>query len=165
MHIEEFIARAEEKAGSLYRWGAFGPSRFDCSGFIGWLLSSFGHIFAWRWVAADFWNQAPHADAPDRGRLAFWRNRAGKVFHIALVTRFDDTHVWCLGAHGGGPSTTSDEVAQAQKAYVHEKRFTRAGIAGYRLLPGTEPSAIQTHPHLQEPPPHEDHGEPPEDWV
>ena len=149
------------KIGAPYRWGAAGPSRFDCSGLIIWALIQLGVRLSARFTAAMFWNRCSRVAVPAPGRLCYWRNRAGRIFHVAVVSRVEGAHFWAIGAHGGGPTTTTDDAARQQGAQVFEKRFKVALAAGFTMLPGE----AQPRELPDEPEPGEESGDPPEDWV
>src|SRR5687767_3736784 len=99
------------KLGCLYRWGAEGPDRFDCSGLIMWLLRTLGIGLKTDHTAAMMFNRFPKVTVPVPGVLAFLATKAGHVYHVMMVSKVEGGIVWCLGAHGGGSKTTSDAVA------------------------------------------------------
>ena len=136
MNTDEILAIARTKLGCLYRWGAEGSDRFDCSGYVRWWLRAIGRALRGDQTAAMLFAMLPRRRGPAPGRLAYWATRSFHVFHVGIVTSVDGAYTWVLGAHGGGSKTKSDEVAIAQNAKVSEKRFLTSGIFGYTSLPG-----------------------------
>ena len=74
---------AASKAGTPYRYGASGPSAFDCSGFTRWVYSKVGRHLP-RTSSAQA-GAARHVPASNRhpGDLVFF-NSGGHVYHVAI---------------------------------------------------------------------------------
>jgi len=162
MRGTEIIARALKHLGKLYRWGATGPDVFDCFGLVEGLAREFGHPFPREMSAAAGFATLARVARPRPGNVIYWRNRAGRIFHAAILEKLEDTIVRTIGAHGGDSTTTTDDRARAQGACVKRKPFALASVAGFTVFPGQSyPGDL---PSTYEPDP--DPGdEPPEWWV
>jgi peptidoglycan endopeptidase LytE len=84
VHFKELITAAiDERLGARYRWGATGPSAFDCSGFVWSTFQSAGIDFE-RGSARTLWARFA-APAPEEqfkfGTLVFFSNLA----HVGIV--------------------------------------------------------------------------------
>ncbi|HNN47598.1 MAG TPA: NlpC/P60 family protein [Marmoricola sp.] len=82
--VSAAIAYARSKLGMPYRWGAAGPSAFDCSGLT---------MMAWRaggkslphYSAAQYSTSTPISRAALKpGDLVFWGSSPGRIHHVAL---------------------------------------------------------------------------------
>lgn len=82
--VQAAISYAKSKLGLPYRWGAAGPSSFDCSGLT---------MMAWRaggkslphYSAAQYSSSTPISRAELRpGDLVFWGSSTGRIHHVAL---------------------------------------------------------------------------------
>lgn len=77
------LAAIDERLGSRYKWGATGPSRFDCSGFVWSIFQSVGIDFE-RASARNLWSRF-EAPAPEEqykfGTLVFFSGLA----HVGVV--------------------------------------------------------------------------------
>ena len=82
---------AASKAGAPYRYGATGPSAFDCSGFTRWVYSKVGRHLP-RTSSAQA-GAARHVPASNRhpGDLVFFHGGGG-VYHVAIYAGGDS--VW-----------------------------------------------------------------------
>jgi len=82
---------AASKAGTPYRYGATGPSAFDCSGFTRWVYSKVGRHLP-RTSSAQA-GAARHVSTSDRkpGDLVFFQGGGG-VYHVAIYAGGDS--VW-----------------------------------------------------------------------
>lgn len=77
------LAAIDERLGAPYRWGATGPSAYDCSGFVWSTFQSVGIDFE-RASARTLWNRftAPAEDEKYKfGTLVFFNNLA----HVGIV--------------------------------------------------------------------------------
>ncbi len=85
------VSIAASKAGAPYRYGATGPSAFDCSGFTRWVYAKVGRHLP-RTSSAQA-GAARHVSASDRrpGDLVFF-NDGGGVYHVAIYAGGDS--VW-----------------------------------------------------------------------
>jgi hypothetical protein len=52
------------------------------------------------------------------GCLVFFANQDGHIFHVEIVLDIVQGRTLTIGAAGGGHTTTNEEVAEAQNAYV-----------------------------------------------
>ena len=66
------IAYVKQQLGKPYRWGAAGPSAFDCSG----LVQQAYHWGAGLRTSQQQWADLPHVDRPARGDLVFFQGAA-----------------------------------------------------------------------------------------
>jgi len=91
------IAAIDERLGSRYRWGATGPNRFDCSGFIWSIFQSAGINFE-RASARTLWSRFAPA-APEEqykfGTLVFFSGLA----HVGVVA--DEKGFYHASRHHG----------------------------------------------------------------
>jgi cell wall-associated NlpC family hydrolase len=78
------VTEASHHAGAPYKYGAAGPTRFDCSGFTMYVFSRFGkrlpHSSASQYSAVH--HVAKNQMAP--GDLIFFRNSSGRISHVAI---------------------------------------------------------------------------------
>jgi cell wall-associated NlpC family hydrolase len=78
------VAEASHHSGAPYKYGAAGPTRFDCSGFTRYVFSRFGkslpHSSAAQYSAVH--HVAKSQMAP--GDLIFFRNSSGRINHVAI---------------------------------------------------------------------------------
>lgn len=135
MKPEDVFAEATKHAGALYRWGAKGPDRFDCSGLVTYsLFVASNSTLDWREThnAQMLFSNLEHADAPAPGVLAFY-GHDGHANHVMFCTEGAQV----FGATGGNSDTVNDEKAMAQHAYVRARSNVnyRPDFLGYRRLP------------------------------
>jgi peptidoglycan DL-endopeptidase CwlO len=82
---DAIVAEARRHLGKPYRWGAAGPSAFDCSGLVSYVLQKVGIFPAERrWVTGQFyvWTgaQSIQRTGVTTGDLICWQS------HIAIAT-------------------------------------------------------------------------------
>lgn len=104
--------------GTPYRWAGDDPIQgFDCSGFVVEVLAGVGLFPHGHDATADellqLWRDSV-VDRPTPGCLIFWKNAAGRATHVEIV--LDGEHT--IGASGGGSSTTDEDQAAKQNAFV-----------------------------------------------
>jgi cell wall-associated NlpC family hydrolase len=114
----------DERLGARYRWGATGPSTFDCSGFVWSIFQQAGINFE-RASARTLWSrfEAPSEDEKYKfGTLVFFSNLA----HVGVVA---DEHGFYHASrrHGVIYSTFSD--------------YWLKRLDGFRKVPTTAPVA------------------------
>lgn len=84
LNIQPMLAAAiDQRLGSRYKWGATGPSRFDCSGFVWSIFQSVGIDFE-RASARNLWSrfEAPSPEEQYKfGTLVFFSGLA----HVGVV--------------------------------------------------------------------------------
>ena len=103
---DAIIAAAESHLGAPYYWGADGPSMFDCSGFVLYILRQETGLIDWPDdTAAGISYRVPQASRPDRGDLVFYRGTSG-ISHIEFATGLGSQ---TIGASGGGSSTRGND--------------------------------------------------------
>lgn len=106
----EFLKALATKMGTVYQWGAAGPTVFDCSGFMSWGLAQAGHGVG-RLTADGFHKQFPHVAAPGKpGDLATYSARyskaSGMAGHIGAI--LDVGKGLMMHTDGAGPARVSD---------------------------------------------------------
>ena len=86
------IAEAVQHAGQSYRYGAAGPSQFDCSGFTLYVFSRLGRSLPHN--AAAQYGQVQHIapDARQLGDLIFTRRPDGSIGHVGIYA--GGTDIW-----------------------------------------------------------------------
>lgn len=120
---KELLKLAEKVAwkhlSTPYKWGGNDPmAGFDCSGFVIEILQSVGLLpVDGDWTAAGLFNKFKAYEIKNKvvhkGCLVFWGS-GEKITHIEFaITKFHT-----IGASGGGSSTTSEQVAIKQDAYI-----------------------------------------------
>lgn len=115
---------AESQAGKPYKWNTNGPDTYDCSGFIVWLYRRLGYL-----TEKEDLNTIGLAlmhmqvDSPSPGDLCFYGQG-----HVMLYLGNGK----CIGARGGGSSTTTVEAAEAINAKVSVRKVKyRKDFIGY----------------------------------
>ena len=91
------IAAIDERLGARYRWGATGPNRFDCSGFVWSIFQSAGINFE-RANARTLWSRFAPAAPEDQykfGTLVFFSGLA----HVGVVA--DEKGFYHASRHHG----------------------------------------------------------------
>lgn len=123
---EAVMAAAESHMGAPYAWGADGPSMFDCSGFVLYVLRQNTGLIQWGDdTAVGISNRVPATNTPQRGDLVFYRGRNG-ITHIEFATGQGSQ---TLGASGGGSRTHGDDPS-AKVQYGNWSRDRRAKSFG-----------------------------------
>ena len=93
---------AKSHLGAPYYWGADGPSMFDCSGFILYVLRQDTGLVSWGDdTAGGIKGRVASTNNPQKGDLIFYTGSSG-VSHIEMYTGSGTTEI---GASGGGSST------------------------------------------------------------
>jgi cell wall-associated NlpC family hydrolase len=124
---EGAMALAVSKLDAWYRWGGNGPDRFDCSGFVGWVLHTRGyqpgnkplyHYSADQMFdnfRTGVWEAQKIEPGEERsGDLVFYGSTATNAGHVVFAV--GDGRV--LGASGGNDTVTNDDIAKARNAKV-----------------------------------------------
>ena len=90
--ISDLLSEARSHSGKRYRYGAKGPSNFDCSGFTGYVYNQFGYN-----IGASSRNQFKNGIEVEEGDLrpgdlVFFtgRNSKGGVGHVGIVVNADN---------------------------------------------------------------------------
>jgi peptidoglycan endopeptidase LytE len=123
LQYQQLLSSAiEVRLGSPYRWGATGPSSFDCSGFVWSIYQSAGLGFE-RASARTLWNRfaAPAAEEQYKfGTLVFFSNLA----HVGIVA--DENGFYRASRHHG-------------VVYSPFNEYWLKRIDGFRKVPVTVP--------------------------
>lgn len=100
------VQAAQRHLGARYAWGADGPSLFDCSGFVLYVLRQEMGLIDWPdTTAAGIASRLPAPNgSPKRADLAF-RSDSGSITHVEILT---GTGAQTIGSSGGGPQTHGD---------------------------------------------------------
>lgn len=85
--VQKVLGAAEAQLGKPYRWGATGPSSYDCSGLVQYAFAAAG--VALPRTARDQWLAGSHPAGADAqpGDLLFWASTAGDastIHHVAI---------------------------------------------------------------------------------
>ncbi len=126
--IELAIKVAWTFVGTFYRWGGDDPSGFDCSGLVVEILKSVGLIprksdYTAKMLYYKF--VGSRVSDPEAGCLVFWGKDEQHITHVEFCINDWQT----IGASGGGSSTTSEEAAIKQNAYVKVRPIRENYIA------------------------------------
>lgn len=96
------LGAARSHLGAPYYWGADGPSMFDCSGFVLYVLRQDTGLISWGDdTAGGIKNRLPRTTNPLKGDLIFYTGSSG-VEHVEMYTGSGSTEI---GASGGGSRT------------------------------------------------------------
>jgi peptidoglycan endopeptidase LytE len=121
LNFQSLISSAiDERLGARYRWGATGPSAFDCSGFV-WSIYQAAGISFERESARGLWArfEAPAEEEKFKfGTLVFFSNLA----HIGVVA--DEHGFYHASRHHG-------------VVYSPFNDYWLARLDGFRKVPGT----------------------------
>lgn len=101
------IAAAETHLGAPYYWGADGPSMFDCSGYVLYVLRQDTGLIDWGDdTAHGIMNRLPSISSPEKGDMVFlWSG--GRVQHVEIAMGQGSRTIAC-GGPGAGSSTFGD---------------------------------------------------------
>lgn len=103
---EEVMTKARKLLGKPYWWGADGPTYFDCSGFVLYVLRQETGLVGWGDdTAHGIRNRVPRTSTPQKGDLVFFSS-GSRVTHIEFATGNGSE---TLGASGGGSRTRGDD--------------------------------------------------------
>ena len=78
------IEVAKRYLGRPYRWGASGPSAFDCSGFTSYVMRQFGISLPHNAAAQSRVARRVSMAAAQPGDLVFAYNGSGRVYHVGI---------------------------------------------------------------------------------
>jgi hypothetical protein len=85
---------AETRVNDPYAYGADGPDAFDCSGLVYWAARAAGER-SWPRdtgeIAAEIGTRFVVTHHPVRGDLAVWADGSGVIYHVEIVTVWDNT--------------------------------------------------------------------------
>lgn len=92
VRLQHAASIAISKIGDPYRYGAEGPSAFDCSGLTMYAYSHAG--LSLPRTAAEQYASVRHIakDNLQRGDLLFFHDSSGHVFHVAMFLQWDRLH-------------------------------------------------------------------------
>ena len=77
---DKLLKKAEEKIGCSYEYGATGPNKFDCSGFVQWCHAQIG-VSVPR-TSGEQYNKGSSATGV-KGDLVFFKKN-GKINHVGI---------------------------------------------------------------------------------
>jgi cell wall-associated NlpC family hydrolase len=80
----EILREAKRHLGARYRYGATGPSSFDCSGFTRYVYSRFGVSLPHQSGAQSHAVHLIPAARKQPGDLIFFRTRSGRIDHVGI---------------------------------------------------------------------------------
>lgn len=129
---KEFLAAAFACEGVAYIWGGKSARGLDCSGLITWALKAAGGPDHRATHNSDrLYFDLPEAIEPQPGDLAFYGAK-GNPSHVVIC--IGGPHDQTIGANGGGSTTTTVAIADAQRACVKRKASPkyRPDFLGYR---------------------------------
>jgi peptidoglycan hydrolase-like protein with peptidoglycan-binding domain len=107
------IGAAETHLGKLYWWGADGPTYFDCSGFVLYVLRQDCGLIGWAdTTAAGISGKLPATSSPQRGDPVFFSGSSG-ITHVEFATGNGSQTIGC----GGGGSSTRGDNPSAKVKY------------------------------------------------
>jgi cell wall-associated NlpC family hydrolase len=78
------VAEASKHRGKPYKYGAAGPSRFDCSGFTKYVYSRFGKRLPHSSAQQYRVSRKVAKSAKQVGDLIFTRNSSGRIGHVGI---------------------------------------------------------------------------------
>lgn len=126
LQYQQLLSSAiEVRLGSPYRWGATGPSSFDCSGFVWSIYQSAGLGFE-RASARTLWSRFAAPDPEEQykfGTLVFFSNLA----HVGIVA--DENGFYHASRHHG-------------VVYSPFNEYWLKRIDGFRKVPVTVPVSV-----------------------
>ena len=110
-----------------YLWGGDDPHGWDCSGLVQEILTSVGAWPRGTDLTADgmmrYFEERDclidEEEEIDAGDIVFFCTDEGRAVHVEFVVSVgEEGEIYCLGASGGGSTTTDEESAWRQNAYV-----------------------------------------------
>ncbi|HNH46396.1 MAG TPA: peptidoglycan-binding protein [Myxococcota bacterium] len=102
---DRLLSAASKHLGALYWWGADGPTYFDCSGFVLYVMRQDTGLISWGDdTAGGICSRLPKTNDPQKGDLVFFWS-GGSVEHVEMVT---GSGSGTIGAGGGGSRTRGD---------------------------------------------------------
>jgi len=127
------LAAIDQRLGSRYKWGATGPNRFDCSGFVWQVFKDAGFDFT-RSSAANYWNEFEPVTGDERykfGTLVFFNG----LGHVGIVA----------DSEGFYQASSSKGIVYSRFEGYWEKRIT-----GFRRVPQKQMPLIPPAPTVKE---------------
>ncbi len=129
--IDSLICYAESFLGTPYQYGSKGPNAFDCSGFTGFIFSSFNIKLAQS--STYQYKDAPikfeEIDNAKQGDLIFFMGRNGRksVGHVGIVVDIDTVKHSCrfihAATHGGVIETYFPSSAYYNQRFMGFGRY------------------------------------------
>ncbi|MCW2666930.1 MAG: hypothetical protein JWN57_1892 [Frankiales bacterium] len=107
-HGSRVVAEASAHKGKPYRYGAAGPSRFDCSGFTKYVYSRFGRTLPHSSTQQYKVSRKVAKSAKRAGDLIFTRNSSGRIGHVGIYA----------GSGKFWVAPKSGDVVKLQKIYT-----------------------------------------------
>lgn len=123
---DDVINAARSHLGKPYYWGGSGPSNFDCSGLVCYMLQNQLGLVRWgRDTAHGIKNRLPRANAAQRGDCVFYWS-GSRVTHVEFSTGSGNE---TIGASGGGSRTFGNDP-NAKVQYGNHSRDRRSKTFG-----------------------------------
>jgi hypothetical protein len=120
----QYIANLLSIIGMPYRWGAWGPYSFDCSGAVSWAIG-----LTEKKCAAELYQMfkdetvKPIQAAP--GALYFYGEDINHIDHVmSVLTHWNNGCIILVGACHGDLTTINDDVAKSQNAFIQTQPQT-----------------------------------------
>lgn len=94
----QIVREASRHLGARYRWGATGPSSFDCSGFTRYVYAKFGLSLPHSSGAQLSQVRRIPVSAKQPGDLVFFRTRSGRIDHVGIYAGGNKVYAASRGA-------------------------------------------------------------------
>lgn len=94
----QIVREARRHLGKRYRWGATGPSSFDCSGFTSFVYRRFGVSLPHSSRAQLGHVRRVPAGSKQPGDLVFFRTRSGRIDHVGIYAGGNKVYAASRGA-------------------------------------------------------------------
>lgn len=125
---EEVISQAQSHLGDPYDYGTEGPNRFDCSGFVWFVLAKDTELLEKPRTTAAGLSDPSYTtpiDTPKKGDLVFYSS-SGHIEHVTIALGSNDK---TIGASGGDSNTHGDNP-KARVKFTNWKEDTRTKSFG-----------------------------------
>ena len=94
----QIVREASRHVGARYRWGASGPSSFDCSGFTQYVYSKFGLSLPHQSGAQLGSVRRIPSSQKQPGDLIFFRTSSGRIDHVGIYAGGNKMYAASRGA-------------------------------------------------------------------
>jgi len=124
---DQIITEARKYLGAPYRYGATGPSSFDCSGFTGFIFKKFGYTLgrSSRDQALDGKEVKGGVKALRKGDLVIFGSRKDRsqVGHVGIFIEADGDDFYFIHAEHGGVTITRWKYGYYANRYLGARRI------------------------------------------